>query len=168
MKRRYFHILKICVVLGILFSQTSALTCYQCNVFIRGSPWPCNSERGMREIPNCYACLKTYTRTYLHNTFHDQQLISYESRLCVKDKDYVKDAGCHPHETGSGYMKRCFCFDDLCNNSPRTHITLTFSGLCILVALLFNRVLWNQQIHLHFLSKKEAGKISYQQDGNTN
>lgn len=66
---------------------------------------------------------------------------SYESRLCVKDKDYVKDAGCHPHETDSGYMKRCFCFDDFCNNTTRAHSSLTFSGLCLAVAMVLKRVL---------------------------
>jgi len=55
-----------------------ALSCYQCNVFIRGTPWPCNAEKGMRKVDDCHACLKTYTRSYLHNTFHDRICKSIE------------------------------------------------------------------------------------------
>ncbi|KAL4224968.1 hypothetical protein ACF0H5_015664 [Mactra antiquata] len=123
----------LCVFLGFYLHHTDALSCYQCNIFIRGSPWPCNSERGMKEVHDCEACLKTFTRAYLHNTFHDEILTSYESRLCVKEKSYTKSAGCHNHETGSGYMKRCFCYDDYCNSSTSHRMTMP---ICAVSALL--------------------------------
>lgn len=68
----------------------------------------------------------------------------YESRLCVKAKEYVRDAGCHAHETASGYMKRCFCFDDLCNSSSRDQTTFTITGLCLLSASFLKLFLWNE------------------------
>lgn len=128
-------------IFGILITQTNALSCYQCNIFIRGSPWPCESERGMKEVSGCYACLKTFTRTYLHNTFHDELYTKYESRLCVKSRDYIKEEGCHPHETSSGYMKRCFCYSDFCNSSTRVHLTMALSSLCLSLALFLKRMM---------------------------
>lgn len=134
-------LLKLFILIGILIKQTDSLSCFQCNVFIRGSPWPCDSERGMRRMDDCHACLKTYTRTYLHNTFHDQLVTSYESRVCVRDRDYVKTAGCHNHETDAGYMKRCFCFDDFCNGSPSARMTLTLTAFCVIISAAFKNLL---------------------------
>lgn len=134
-------LLKLLVVLGTLIYPTESLSCYQCNVFIRGSPWPCDSERGMKEMDNCHACLKTFTRAYQHNTFHDRLWTSYESRVCVRDREYVKSAGCHNQETDSGYMKRCFCFDDFCNSSPRLSLTFTLTSSCLIFSFIIKRYL---------------------------
>ncbi|KAH3883967.1 uncharacterized protein LOC127835780 [Dreissena polymorpha] len=123
------------LVLGLFLKYTEGLSCYQCNVFIRGTPWPCNSNKGMRKVDDCHACLKTYTRTYLHNTFFDEILTSYESRVCVKDRDYVKAAGCHPLTIDSGYMKRCFCFDDYCNTSGRPAVSFLAFGVCAVMTI---------------------------------
>jgi len=113
-------LLGLCI--GMIPVLTDALTCYQCNVFVRGTPWPCDSERGMKEMNNCTACLKSYTRAWLHNTFHDTILSTYISRVCVKDRWSAKDEGCHNVVTDSGYMKRCFCYGDRCNHSPVTSL----------------------------------------------
>lgn len=37
----------------------------------------------MREVTDCKACLKTFTRSYLHNTFHDR-VCKYSSTTPVK------------------------------------------------------------------------------------
>lgn len=131
----------VACLLGFLPFNIEALRCYQCNVFIRGTPWPCDSDRGMRTVDDCHACLKTYTRTYLHNTFHDVILAAYESRVCVKDRDYVKEAGCHAQEIASGYMKRCFCFDDLCNSSNIVSSTWTILPLSLILTVLLRRII---------------------------
>ncbi|XP_052800245.1 uncharacterized protein LOC128231452 [Mya arenaria] len=127
-----------CVFFGVLLRSTDCLSCYQCNVYIRGTPWPCDSDKGMRKVDDCHACLKTFTRSYLHNTFHDQILTNYESRVCVKDREYLKEEGCHPREVASGYMKRCFCYDDYCNASGRASVTLA-ALLGIIVSGIFVR-----------------------------
>lgn len=98
---------------------SGALTCYQCNVFIRGSPWPCDSDRGMREISNCYACLKTYTRTYLHNTFHDElrkfnKLIHEDCELFMLLKKNLRSVNIKFTKNIPG-PRSCYCINKLLN-----------------------------------------------------
>lgn len=133
-----------CILLvGVFFTVTDALKCYQCNIFVRGSPWPCDSERGMKVVEDCVSCLKTYTRSELHNTFHDSVLTSYESRVCMKDKDYAKSDGCHAQETDGGYMKRCFCYTDLCNSVPSRTAPYWVFGASVFAATWIARRLTN-------------------------
>lgn len=130
--------LLLIIVIGLLSSLTDAqnLTCYQCNVYVRGTPWRCeDADKPMHQRSGCFSCLKTYTRSYLHNTFHDQILTEYNSRLCMQSTEYDREDGCYPHVTDAGYQKYCYCHTNLCNSGRNSKVTLATTVLMATVSL---------------------------------
>lgn len=130
----------ILILMGSFPILTEALSCYQCNVFIRNSQLMCSPGKPMKKIDDCVACMKTFTRLRLHNTFHDELDSSYESHLCVKDKSYSRPAGCYPLQADSGYMKRCFCYNDFCNGSHYSSVKVTLISICLTVSGVLKRL----------------------------
>ena len=61
----YFHILSDIII--YLFILSEAISCWQCGVFHRGIRDEC--WKADLQKHNCTACLKTYTRVYLHDSW---------------------------------------------------------------------------------------------------
>lgn len=112
---------------GIL-STAWALNCYECNVYMSGYGHVCYEEevrKGRprpvlefgRTVEECTVCMKVITKTrqsYYKNT---PKVSEVYSRICAKSRNVRYRHGCHDEDVIGGTVRRCFCTEDLCNNS---------------------------------------------------
>ncbi|KAL3842580.1 hypothetical protein ACJMK2_020574 [Sinanodonta woodiana] len=132
--------LYICLLIGVLTSCTDALSCYECNVFVRTSRRQCEDPKGPLLKNNCVACMKVYTRSVMHNQWQQNVYNSFEARICMKSNEYAKSEGCYPVQTDGGYIIQCFCYTDFCNDATRQLVSWT-SALVIISAFLLKKIL---------------------------
>ncbi|CAG2200263.1 unnamed protein product [Mytilus edulis] len=96
---------------------TEAIGCWQCGVFFRGIRDECNLAD--RQYFNCTACLKTYTKTHLHDSWNKFRYTEKVSKTCVRRNSYKKSAGCYGKTSAGGYMKQCYCYEEFCNSGTQ-------------------------------------------------
>lgn len=117
-----------------LLSATEAFACWQCGTYHRGQRDICDASDKVRY--NCSACLKSYTRAYLHDSWTRYQYTEKVSKTCVPKHGYKKSAGCYTKTTASGYMRQCYCYGEMCNTASTYHYNFILPlGLISLVIL---------------------------------
>lgn len=106
----------------LLISETEGISCWQCGVFHRGIRDEC--WKADQQKHNCSACLKTYTRVYLHDSWRKLMYTFKESKTCIPTNSYKRSAGCYTKTSGSGYMQQCYCYDSFCNAGSSSKYSL--------------------------------------------
>ncbi|XP_067655316.1 uncharacterized protein [Haliotis asinina] len=127
----------LCLYLcGVRYSD--AIGCFQCNVFSSGVTNTCDNPR---QMSNCFACLKTYTKIRIHNRLGEYSYSEVISRYCIAKSAtaLIRDAGCYYQKNNGGYTERCYCYEHNCN-SPAT--TFTLSSFAVLVAIGARVIMW--------------------------
>ncbi|XP_050411486.1 uncharacterized protein LOC126825748 [Patella vulgata] len=109
----------IVAVMLIIFNTLQildAVNCIQCNIKVKGANNNCDNPRN---VTDCEACLKTYTKIVNHESWLNERSSEYYSKLCIRKTatSKIRDAGCYKQTNNGGYTEQCYCYTNGCNSA---------------------------------------------------